>query len=181
LRCAGCAGRQDFLGGISGPDPIPDSARVGDYAELQVGPAFTQMQVESARRASPVCHVNDSHQPKRHLTPSLLKPPCFNHPFPPPPPSSWGQTFDLPNGQPLQWTEYFGAFDGSPSVLLGANYSAALGEVVAWRTSPTSGVNDSTIADVDAFLSALADTPVDEVGAGAPSQPHLCMLRRLCM
>ena len=27
---------QDFLGGISGPDPIADEDRIGDYAELQV-------------------------------------------------------------------------------------------------------------------------------------------------
>jgi hypothetical protein len=33
---------QDFLGGLSGPEPASD--RSGDYAELQVGPAFTQFQ-----------------------------------------------------------------------------------------------------------------------------------------
>ena len=40
------AGRfmQDFLGGIGGPEPIADKDRVGDYTELQTGPAFTQMQ-----------------------------------------------------------------------------------------------------------------------------------------
>lgn len=45
---------QDFLGGISGPDAIPDDARVGDYAELQVGPAFTQMQTWDLPAASTV-------------------------------------------------------------------------------------------------------------------------------
>lgn len=34
---------QDFLGGLSGVEPAAEG-RVGDYAELQVGPAFTQMQ-----------------------------------------------------------------------------------------------------------------------------------------
>ncbi len=87
------------------------------------------------------------------------------------------QTFDVPSGQPLQWTEYFSAFDGNPSVLLGANYSAALGQVTAWRTSPASGVNDSVIADVDAFLTALSDTPVDEVRCAPPCvqrRGHVC-------
>ena len=114
------AGRfmQDFLGGISGAAPIADADRTGDYAELQVGPAFTQM-----------------------------------------------QTFDVNpgNAQAEQWTEFFGAFDGSPAVLLGDDYNAALGAVSAWRTSPASGVSDSSIADIDAFLTALAEVPVDEV------------------
>ena len=38
---------QDFLGGLSGVDSssgADDANRAGDYAELQVGPAFTQMQ-----------------------------------------------------------------------------------------------------------------------------------------
>jgi len=47
--------------------------------------------------------------------------------------------------------------------MLGADYGAALAAVAAWRTSAASGVNDSSIADADAFLAALADTPVDEV------------------
>lgn len=112
------AGRfmQDFLGGISSASPIADADRVGDYAELQVGPAFTQM-----------------------------------------------QTFDVPSSSPVEWTESFSAFDGNPAVLLGDNYSAALATVAAWRASAASGVNDSVTADVDAFLSALAATPVDEV------------------
>ena len=116
------AGRwmQDFLGGISGPTPIPDSARVGDYAELQIGPAFTQM-----------------------------------------------QTFDV--GQSFQWTEYFSAFMGTPSILSGPDYGAALNSVYDWRASGGSGVNDSTVGEMDAFLSARADTPVDEVLAvGTP-------------
>ena len=113
---------QDFLGGISGPDFIPDSERVGDYAELQVGPAFTQM-----------------------------------------------QTFDVPSGAPVEWTESFSALDGDPAVLLGDDYGAALAAVASWRASAASGVNDSTTADVDAFLAALADRPVDAVLAeGSP-------------
>ena len=112
------AGRfmQDFLGGISGAAPIADADRVGDYAELQVGPAFTQM-----------------------------------------------QNFDVPSSAPVQWTESFSAFDGNPAVLLGDDYGAALAEVAAWRASAASAVNDSVTADVDAFLTALAEVPVDEV------------------
>lgn len=118
------AGRfmQDFLGGISGPDFIPDDERAGDYAELQVGPAFTQM-----------------------------------------------QTFDVPSGAPVQWTESFSALDGDPAVLLGDDYEAAVGAVAAWRASAASNINDSVTADVDAFLTALADTPVDAVlSTGSP-------------
>ena len=44
---------QDFLGGLSGPDFIPDEARIGDYAELQVGPAYTQMQTFDLPSGSP--------------------------------------------------------------------------------------------------------------------------------
>ena len=112
------AGRfmQDFLGGISGPAAIPDVARVGDYTELQVGPAFTQM-----------------------------------------------QTFDVPASGKLSWSEYFSAFQGDPSTLLGDSYPAALAYVNDWRTSPASGVNDTRIADVDAWLTSLEDTPPDEI------------------
>jgi hypothetical protein len=117
------AGRfmQDFLGGISGAAPIADADRTGDYAELQVGPAFTQM-----------------------------------------------QTFDVNpgNAQAEQWTEYFGAFDGAPAVLLGDDYNAALGAVSAWRTSPASGVSDSSIADIDAFLTEYS------AGPNAPAEPQ---------
>jgi hypothetical protein len=113
---------QDFLGGISGPDPIPDEARVGDYAELQVGPAFTQM-----------------------------------------------QTYDLPAASAVQWSEYFSAFDGNTSVTLGVDYDGALDAVSKWRVSAASGVNDSQIDDIDSFLTALADTPVDEIlSRGSP-------------
>ena len=112
------AGRfmQDFLGGISGPGPIAENARVGDYAELQVGPAFTQM-----------------------------------------------QTWDLPAGKPVQWTEYFGAFVGDRAALMGSSYEGALAHVDEWRASSASGVNDSVIADVDAFLVSIADRPPTEI------------------
>jgi hypothetical protein len=116
------AGRfmQDFLGGISGPGPIPDGARVGDYTELQVGPAFTQM-----------------------------------------------QTFDV--ATQFSWSEYFSGFVGDPAVLLGDSYRGAVDAVNSWRSGPTSGVNDTRLADVTAFLDALEDAPVDEVlSVGSP-------------
>jgi hypothetical protein len=92
---------QDFLGGISGPGPIPDGARVGDYTELQVGPAFTQM-----------------------------------------------QTFDVATH--FSWSEYFSGFVGDPAVLLGDSYRGAVDAVNSWRSGPTSGVNDTRLADVTA-------------------------------
>ncbi len=127
------AGRfmQDFLGGISGPDPIPDDARVGDYTELQVGPAFTQM-----------------------------------------------QTWDLPAASAVEWSEYFSAFDSDASVTLGVNYNAAVEAVSKWRTSAVSGVNDSRIDDVDAFLNALSHTPVDQVLSRGTPWGAVELLRR---
>ena len=111
---------QDFLGGISGPQPLSDAERVGDYVELQVGPAFTQM-----------------------------------------------QTFDV--ASEYAWTEYFSAAVGDPAVLLGDAYRGAVGAVSAWRAGPDSGVNDTRLADVRAFLEALEGAPVDEVLAvGSP-------------
>ncbi len=79
------------------------------------------------------------------------------------------QTFDVPSGAPIEWSEYYGAFRGDPAVLLGDDYDAALAAVAAWRAGGASGVNDSTIADADAFLAGLAYTPVDEVlSPGSP-------------
>ena len=125
------AGRfmQDFLGGLSGPNPIPDSERVGDYAELQIGPAFTQM-----------------------------------------------QTFDV--GREFEWTEYFGAYSGNAATLSGEDYGAALRDVFSWRTSAASGLNDTLIADVSAFLTALSDAPVDEVLSVGSPWGGLELLRR---
>lgn len=93
---------------------------MGDYTELQVGPAFTQM-----------------------------------------------QTFDV--GAKFSWNEYFSAFTGDPSILLGDAYRGAVDAVNAWRAGPASGVNDTRLADVTAFLNALEDAPVDEVlSVGSP-------------
>jgi hypothetical protein len=99
---------QDFLGGISGPEPTD---RTGDYAELQVGPAFTQM-----------------------------------------------QTFDVDASTTLEWTEFFGIFEGDPVALQGP-YAGAIAQVEGWLASPQ-GVNDTDFLDTDAWLASVADSPV---------------------
>ena len=103
--------RQDFLGGLSAADSGSDGeeGRIGDYAELQVGPAFTQMQV-----------------------------------------------FDMPRNATMEWTEFFGAFDGNAEALHSEDYTAATGEVEAWLEG-NDGVSDDVFVDEDAWLQSIAD------------------------
>jgi len=117
------AGRfmQDFLGGRSAADTSTGDVRSGDYAELQVGPAFTQF-----------------------------------------------QTFDLPESSTIEWTEFFGAFEGDAATLQSTDYGVAVGAVEGWLVG-ADGVNDTAFLGTDEWLASIADTPLDAVlSAGSP-------------
>jgi len=78
------------------------------------------------------------------------------------------QTLDLPAATTLEWTEVFGAFEGDATQLHSTQYSDALNEVEGWLDSPE-GVNDTAFLNTDAWLSTLADTPLDSIlASGSP-------------
>ena len=72
------------------------------------------------------------------------------------------QTFDLPAGTTLEWTEVFGAFSGDAKSLQSEAYGVAVGEVEGWMAGQ-GGLNDTAFVDTDAWLASLADTPLDTV------------------
>ena len=98
---------QDFLAG--------GGKRQGDYTELQVGPAPTQM-----------------------------------------------QNFPVPKNSIIEWTEWFKGFNGDDTTLRGVDYSAAVAHVDTWIQS-TSGMQKTTVKDLDDFLKSMATVTPNEV------------------
>ena len=104
---------QDFLAGGA------TDAREGDYCELQVGPAPTQM-----------------------------------------------QTFPLPGGETIEWTEFFKAYTDTSATLTG-DYGAALDSLNGWLAAE--GTTRETVDKMDSFFSAHADdAPSGILAKGMP-------------
>ena len=78
------------------------------------------------------------------------------------------QVFDVPRNATMEWTEFFGAFDGDAEALHSEAYGAATGEVEAWLGS-ADGVSDAAFVDEDAWLQSIADLDPTAMASSASS------------
>ena len=137
-----------------------DMVHEGNYTELQVGPARTQMHTFPLPAATAVTTASTIAQAAAAAQA-------------PPKPGSY------------EWTEWFKGFIADPSVMQHPDYSKSVGAVDTWLHGP-GGMSDATVQEIDDLLTKLADvepTPKQIVSKGMVwgglyEKLHATLLRR---
>lgn len=125
-----------------------DMVHPGNYTELQVGPARTQMHTFPLPAAAPAPAARLA---GREATAEAIEIGAYEATE-----AAGRQAASKPGT--YEWTEWFKAFQADPAVMQSADYSAPVGAVDAWLNSPT-GMSAAAVKQADDLLTALADTP----------------------
>lgn len=164
----------DFLSGANTDVPTcnqdaydpwcKDMVHEGNYTELQVGPARTQMHtfpLPAATTPSKAAGGKVSSKAGREREAEVREEDREEVP---------AEDAVRTQSGTYEWTEWFKAFQADPAVMQHVDYAKPVGAVGTWLRS-AEGLSDATIAEIDALLTSLADqapTPAQIISAGMP-------------